>query len=63
MAHVAKHTRSAAGHLCAHYDRSEDRISNENIDRERTPENYNLAPQRDVPQVEFIRQRTGKCSA
>jgi hypothetical protein len=58
MAHVAKHTRSAAGHLCAHYDRSETKISNENIDPERTGENYNLAPVRDISQVEFIRQRT-----
>lgn len=58
MAHVAKHTRVATGHLCAHYDRSAQNISNENIDTERTKENYNLALNREISQVEFIQERT-----
>ena len=60
MANVAKHTRAAAGHLCAHYDRSEDNISNENIDRDRTAENYNLGPDRGITQMAFIQQRSGE---
>lgn len=60
MAHVAKHTKAAAGHLCAHYDRSAEHISNDKIDSARTNENYNLAPRRDVGQVGFINQRCGE---
>lgn len=60
MAHVAKHTRAAVGHLCAHYDRSAKRISNENIDPARTHENYNLGPAREMGQVDFINQRCGE---
>lgn len=57
MSHVAKHTRAAVGHLCAHYDRSAERISNDNIDPDRTKHNYNLGPARDGGQVEYINQR------
>lgn len=57
MAHVAKYTCAAAGHMCAHYDRQADNISNPNIDPERTPENYNLAPEREAGQIAFINQR------
>lgn len=60
MAHVAKHTRAAVGHLCAHYDRSAERISNENINPDRTKENYNLGPGRGGSQVDFINQRCGE---
>lgn len=60
MAHVAKHTKAAVGHLCAHYDRSAERISNDNIDPARTKENYNLGPARDVGQVDYINQRCGE---
>ena len=57
MSHLAKHTRAAVGHLCAHYDRSADRIGNDNIDPNRTKQNYNLGPTRDGGQVEYINQR------
>lgn len=57
MAHLAKHTRAAVGHLLAHYDRQADHIGNENIDLARTPGNYNLGPGRSVSQGDFIRQR------
>ena len=58
MAHLAKHTRAAVGHMCAHYDRSASNIGNEDITPERTPENYNLAPDRpDTTQTDFIQQR------
>lgn len=59
MAHVAKHTRAASGHMCAHYDRTAANISNENINPERTKENYNLAPAREISQNDFIKERCG----
>ena len=43
MAHMMKHTRASCGHMFAHYDRQAEHISNENVDRERTYLNYNLA--------------------
>lgn len=47
MAHLAKYTRAAAGHMHNHYARSElyreVKRSNENIDPTRTHLNYNLA--------------------
>lgn len=60
MAHVAKHTRGASGHMCAHYDRTAKNISNENINPERTKDNYNLGPERDASQMDFINQRCGE---
>lgn len=47
MAHIAKYTKAAAGHMNNHYARSElyhsVKRSNENIDPSRTHLNYNLA--------------------
>lgn len=66
MAHVAKHTRAAAGHLCKHYERARDesgeylKFGNQDIDPARTEQNYNLAPEREEGQAEFIRRRTGE---
>lgn len=63
MAHVEKYGRGATGHLTAHYERAQDaegkyiKFGNQDICPEHTPENYNLAPQRDIKQSEFIRQR------
>lgn len=63
MAHVEKYGRGATGHLTAHYERLQDaegnyiKFGNQEIDPEKTPENYNLAPERDIKQGEFIRQR------
>lgn len=58
--HVAKYTSSALGQMCKHYNRSdyEDRnYSNENIDKSRTEQNYNLGPARDCSEIEFINKR------
>jgi len=66
MANVQKFTRATTGHLCAHYERAKDkdgeyiRFGNQNIDPEKTPLNYNLAPDHEGGQVEFIRQRTSE---
>lgn len=60
MAHVQKFKASALGNMCAHYDRTPERergYRRENIDSSVTPYNYNLAPERDLSQVEFINQR------
>lgn len=60
MAHVAKHTKAATGHLCAHFDRGANSIGNENINPELTKYNYNLGPTRDISQGDFIRKRCGE---
>ena len=66
MANVDKFTRATTGHLCAHYERAKDengeyiRFGNQNIEVDRTPLNYNLAPEHDGGQVEFIRKRTSE---
>lgn len=57
MAHVMKHTKASCGHMFKHYDREEERISNENIDRTRTHLNYNLATHQQMDQGEYVRQR------
>ena len=66
MANVDKFTRATTGHLCAHYARAKDdngeyiRFGNHNINTERTPLNYNLAPDHEGGQVDFIRRRTSE---
>lgn len=61
MAHIEKYQGSALGKLCGHYNRWADfpghEVERENIDPSRTPENYNLGPERDCTQVEFINRR------
>ena len=60
MAHVAKYTAAAVGHMTNHYGRSSDdgvKRSNENIDPKRTYLNYNLAPDREGGQVAFLQRR------
>ena len=60
MAHVAKYTAAAVGHMINHYGRSSDdgvKRSNENIDPKRTHLNYNLAPDREGGQVAFLQRR------
>lgn len=56
MAHAAKYAASASGHMLSHYDRSKDGLSG-NIDRSRTHLNYNLGPEREGSQLDFIHQR------
>jgi len=63
MAHVAKYTRSAMGHMLAHYNRSANNISNPNIKPELTDKNYNLAPERDIPFLDFVKQRCNEVNA
>lgn len=61
MAHVQKYTRSASGHLLAHYERRKNdkgeyvKFGNQDIDLSRTHLNYNLAPNHD--QVEYLQER------
>lgn len=57
MAHVMKFAKAAAGHMCLHFSRQADNISNKNIDKEKTHLNYNLAASQSLPQMEFIRKR------
>lgn len=68
MAHVAKYARSACGHLTAHYGRAKIfdpatgkmeyvKFGNQDIDPSRTHMNYNLAPEREGGQMEYLRQR------
>lgn len=63
MAHFAKYAAAAVGHLLKHYERAKDakgeyiKFGNKNIDPMRSPENYNLAPERMGGQQAFIKQR------
>lgn len=63
MAHVAKYSASAAGHLTKHYERGKNengdyiKFGNESIDLNRTHENYNLSPERNCNQIDFLNQR------
>ena len=57
MAHMMKHTRASCGHMFAHYDRQAEHIGNENVDRERTYLNYNLATHQQMEQGAFVRKR------
>lgn len=63
MAHLAKYTKGACGNLWRHYERAKDsegnyiKFSNQSIDPERTPLNYNLAPAHPEGQGGFVRRR------
>lgn len=63
MAHVAKFTKAASGHMFKHYERAKDengeyiKFGNQDIDPERSAQNYNLGPERDINQGDFVRQR------
>lgn len=54
MAHVEKYKASALGHMLAHYNRTSP--ANNDIDKSRTAQNYNLAPDRG-DQLNFIKKR------
>ena len=64
MAHCAKYSAGASGHLAKHYERAKNekgeyiKFKNQDIDSTRSHLNYNLAPQRD--QVAYICQRTSE---
>lgn len=61
MANYAKYTKGAMGHLLKHYERAKDstgeylKFGNQDIDRARTEQNYNLAPPHN--QLDFIHKR------
>ena len=64
MAHVEKYAKFAIGAMTKHYERRRDengnyyKFGNENIDKSRTHLNYNLAPEREISQVQYIHKRT-----
>lgn len=61
MAHVAKYTRGAIGHLFKHFERARDengnyiKFSNQDIDESKTHQNYNLAPHHN--RLKYIHER------
>lgn len=63
MAHVVKYTKVQAGHLGKHFKRAKDeqgqylKFGNQDIDPARTPQNYNLGPEHEQGQMDFIQQR------
>lgn len=56
MAHVAKFTKGAMGHMLEHYDRSKKKLG-ENVHTDRTYLNYNLAEHQPMKQLDFIHKR------
>ena len=65
MAHLAKYTRGAVGHLTKHYERAKDengeyvKFGNENIDPSRSHLNYNLATHQQR-QLDRLHERLGE---
>jgi len=63
MANLQKYTASEASGLLRHYERFLDELgkylkfSNQDIDISKTHLNYNLAPDREISQYQFIKQR------
>lgn len=63
MAHVAKYSKGALGHMFAHYERAKDKngeyikFGNEDIDINKSHLNYNLAPNHNMSQEEFVKKR------
>ena len=56
MAHVAKYTQAQTGHLFNHYNRDKEKDcnrSNQDIDKSKTHENYNLMQREETPQEYF----------
>lgn len=65
MAHLAKYTRGAVGHMTKHYERAKDesgeyvKFGNENIDLSRSHLNYNLATHQQG-QLDRLHERLGE---
>ena len=57
MAHVTKFKKASCGQMFSHYDRQKDNYGNENIDKDRTHLNYNLATHQKMQQGDFIKKR------
>ena len=68
MANFQKYPKSSLGHLLKHYERSVDengqhiRYGNQDIKTDLSSQNYNLGPDRDIDQLEFIKKRTSEVS-
>lgn len=59
--HVEKYTKSALGNMLKHYSRDQkDPECRDNININLTQYNYNLAPEREVSDMEFIKNRLGE---
>lgn len=58
MAHVEKFTRAGCAQLFAHYERREGRrYGNQEIDRDKSYLNFNLAPCRNLSQNDYLQKR------
>jgi regulator of replication initiation timing len=63
MAHVQKFTKAAAGHMFKHFERAKNeqgeyiKFANQSIDLSKSELNYNLAPERNISQGDFIKKR------
>jgi hypothetical protein len=63
MAHVQKFTKAAAGHMFKHFERAKNeqgeyiKFANQSIDLSKSEFNYNLAPERNMSQGDFVRKR------
>lgn len=57
MANVEKFTMAQIGHVCAHMARDHDHYSNQNIEELLSWSNYNLAPHRELSQVDYIKAK------
>lgn len=58
--HFEKYTKSAVGQLLKHYNRNngeERNYSNEDIDKTKSHENYNLAPDRGMDEITYMNER------
>jgi len=66
MANLTKYTRTQTGAMTRHYERAKDKngeylkFGNQDIDTSKSHLNYNLAPERNGGQLEFIKQRTSE---
>jgi hypothetical protein len=63
MAHVQKFTKTAAGHMFKHFERAKNeqgeyiKFANQSIDLSKSDLNYNLAPERNMSQGDFVKKR------
>lgn len=58
--HVEKFKADAIGHMCCHYDRSQKILSNPNINKDKTKENYNLCKTHGLKPSAFVRDKMKK---
>lgn len=59
--HVEKYNKSALGNMLKHYSRDHKNPEcRDNINTDLTKNNYNLAPEREITDYQFIQQRLGE---